>query len=61
MKTREIDFKIAVNKPVKEIRSGDELTTAGGKKFKVTEVFEYEGRKVFQTDRFGLIYEDEMV
>lgn len=60
MKTREINFKMAVNKPANEIHTGDELITSSGKKFKVIDVFEYRGQKIFVTDRFGLVYEDEM-
>lgn len=46
------------------LQPGDEITlvSAFGKKFNVTvkNTFYYDNRKVYITDRFGLIYADEL-
>jgi hypothetical protein len=57
---KKVNFSLMINKPVSQIKPGDTLKTASGKEFQIIDVFNHQGRKVFKTDRFGLVYADEI-
>lgn len=47
-------------KPAGKIQVGDILKTEKGKQTKITDMYRHQGKMVFVTDRFGLVFEDEI-
>lgn len=58
---KKVDFGFKIAQPTNQLRPGDVVKTAGGKEFRILDTFHHQGRKVFVTDRFGLIYQDELI
>jgi len=56
----EADFSFRIVEPVHPIKIGDKLRTVKGKEFQIIDIFRFQGRKVYRTDRFGLVYADEI-
>jgi hypothetical protein len=48
------------NQPSEKIKSGDILETPKGKRAKVVSCYKYGNRLVFVTDKFGLVFENEI-
>lgn len=47
-------------KPAGKIQVGDLLKTEKGKQTKITDLYRHQGETVFVTDRFGLVFENEI-
>lgn len=58
---RHVDFKVWIDRPVESVDVGTVLTTGRGMKLKVKEIFTVNKQRVFSTDKYGLIYEDELI
>lgn len=58
-KSRRVTFKFVSHKPVKQLQVGDQLW-AKGKSARITAAFVAQGKKVFETDMFGMVFADEV-
>lgn len=58
---RKVDFGLKIDRPADRLQPGDTVKTVSGKEFRIIDTFRHQGKKVFVTDRFGLVYQDELI
>lgn len=55
-----ISFRVIASKPVPRLRIGDTVW-AKGQQGRITGTFVHDGKRVYLTDAFGMVYEDEVI
>lgn len=60
IKQKQLTFNFISYKPIHQLVKGNVLTSTAGRTTIITDIFTHEGQKVFKTDRFGLVYENEI-
>lgn len=56
---RDVTFRFVTDKPVKNLQVGDRIWMKG-LSARITATYIHQGKKVLKTDKFGLIYADEI-
>lgn len=57
---KKIQYKFYASKPASQLGNGDTITTEQGKQAVILDHYTDDGQKVFMTDRFGLVFENEI-